>query len=156
MGCSQPPLEETGNFESPAGQDAFFPGESTQGEEAQEESAPETDSQEDYSDDPVKAGAGETGQVVLTIGLAGDGLLDMPELPEGGILLSRTGTLPGELVIQLPETLTCLIHGKKAVPINGEIIIRAADYGLRKYFITLMGIQDGVPYGREIPFTVVE
>jgi hypothetical protein len=146
MGCSQP--------EDPLGQEAgaldfYFP------QAPQEETSPEDT---DHPDSPDQTDP-EDPQVVLTIRLAGDEGLDMPELP-GEIFLSKAGSagLPQELVIQVSGDipLTCLVSGKKILPSEGEFVIRAADYGVRGYFITLVGIRDGVPYGREIPLTVTE
>jgi hypothetical protein len=48
------------------------------------------------------------------------------------------------------------VDGKEIPLRDGDYVISALNYGISRHFITCMGVMDGIPYGREIPFVITE
>jgi hypothetical protein len=131
------------------------------GEDTTEKDAENADSGSSTPADTDDPGAEElTGDLVLTIRVPESGVLEVEGLPGGEIRLSRGGTagLSGELRLRVDgyDYSTCLVDGKNLAAAQGEYIISAADYSLKGHILTLIGIKDGIPYGREVFFTILE
>jgi hypothetical protein len=89
-----------------------------------------------------------------------EGEMAVSGLPQGEILLSRSGAegLPQELSLWAEgyEQVWCFVNGTEISPAETGFVLRAADYSVHHHVITLIGVNAGVPYGREFPFSVLE
>ena len=81
-------------------------------------------------------------------------------IPEGEILLSRSGAdgQAHELTLQVEgyEQVWCFVNGMELSPSETGFTVQALDYSGGHHVITLIGVKDGVPSGRELSFTVFE
>jgi nucleoid-associated protein YgaU len=131
------------------------PADSDVPEEPADPEDPEAPEESGESDDGSKAAG-----LILRIVRPAEGEISVEGLPSGPIRLSQTGAgdQPRELRFRIAGFVqtACWVDGTEIAPRDGEYVVRAADYPLSRHFITCMGISDGVPYGREIPFIVTE
>jgi hypothetical protein len=93
--------------------------------------------------------------------------MSIPALPQGEITLSRSGAAGRAreftLLVEGYEQLLCFVNGVElasADPSGGSspvgFVLRAADYAVGRHFVTLIGINRGVPQGRELDFVVLD
>jgi hypothetical protein len=99
----------------------------------------------------------------LTIGIPSDGNITVSGIPGDGIKLSRSGGgYPAACVLTITvsnySSLECWVNGIKILPQGGQFTLKASDFygssGGVGHSLNILGLRNGVPYSREIPFTV--
>jgi hypothetical protein len=112
---------------------------------------------------------GKTAEFTVRVSLSGlnlditryqEGEMNILGIPEGGILLSRSGAdgLTHELALQVEgyEQVWCFVNGTELSLSETGFILQASSYSVRQHVITFIGVKEGVPYGRELSFIVFE
>lgn len=106
----------------------------------------------------------EDSMLEISVGMkiGDEGAMDIQGLPDEPVILSQTGAMGSPAALSLTATgftwIECLVDGNQVVPTvfgaEATFIIDSRELRDGRHFLSLLGMKNGVPYGREALFTV--